>query len=341
LLAPYFLFVQLNGGVASYIAQTTSWAARERERTPMEWPRVFENPTAWWYYLELLLPVLALVVVTLSRDGFRPGWPNARVKVAIVALLGILLNAGFLRTPLDARLADPSVPHAILIAWLAVALPAMFRAPASWAAPFLHWRMPVATAIAVVAAPMVFVVAANVTRDAYERAGNAGLTEGPRRTWQGAASVARALRADWQLETWTQRPDRSELITLALYLNACTRPDARILVQPYIPQVLALARRPFAGGHADLRPGFFTTDRDQLQILARLERQHVPIVLLATDDSLENFRESFPRITAYLDEHYTAAGAHVFDGRYGITLLIDKRERADRRFPPLGWPCPV
>ncbi len=338
-LAPYFLFVQLNGGVASYIAQTASWAARERERTPMEWPGLFESPTAWWYYLELVLPVLALAVVAVSRDGFRPGWPNARVKIAIVALLGMLLNAGFLRTPLDARLADPSVPHAIVIAWLAVAVPTMFGAQASWAPSLVRWRVPVATVLALVAAPMAVVVAATLMRDTYERVDNAGLTEGPRRAWLGAASVARTVRADWQLETWEPRPDRPELITLAMYLNACTRPDARIFVQPYIPQVLALARRPFAGGHADLRPGFFTTERDQRQILARLERQHVPIALLATDDSLENFRASFPLVTAYLDEHYTVAGTHVFDGRYGITLLVNTGERADRRFEALGWPC--
>ena len=34
-----------------------------------------------------------------------------------------MLNAYFLRSPLDARLADPAVPHVILLAWLAVAVP--------------------------------------------------------------------------------------------------------------------------------------------------------------------------------------------------------------------------
>lgn len=340
-LAPYFVFVQLNGGIASYVAQTVSWAARERQRTPMEWPGLFANATAWGYYLELTLPLLALAVAAVSRDGFRPPWPHARLKVIVVALLAVVLNVGFLRTPLEGRLADPSVPHAVLIAWLAVALPAMFRAPASWAPALAQWRRPLAAALAAAAVPMAFVVAVTLTDGTYDRLDNAGLTEGPRRALQGAASVARTLRADWQLESWEARAGRSELITLAMYLNACTPPDARILVQPYIPQVLALARRPFAGGHADLRPGFFTTERDQQQMLSRLRRQRVPVVLLATDDSLENFRRSFPLITAYLDERYTVRGTRLFDGRFGITLLVDRNAPSDRRFAHLDWPCPA
>ena len=81
-------------------------------------------------------------------------------------------------------------------------------------------------------------------------------------------------------------------------ISACTRPTDRILVQAYLPQVTAMARRAFAGGHADLRPGFFTSESAQRLTVSRLERQSVPIVLLDTGESLEGFRESFPIVTA-------------------------------------------
>ena len=55
-----------------------------------------------------------------SSDAGRPGWLHAKAKLATVAILGVMLNAYFLRSPLDARLADPAVPHMILLAWLAV-----------------------------------------------------------------------------------------------------------------------------------------------------------------------------------------------------------------------------
>ena len=76
------------------------------------------------------------------------------------------------------------------------------------------------------------------------------------------------------------RPERPDLVTLSLYVNACTAPNDRVLVQAYIPQVLALARRAFAGGHADLRPGFFKTEEAQRLVLDRLQRQSVPVILL-------------------------------------------------------------
>lgn len=363
LLAPYLLFIQANGGLVPYLQQASAWAARDRDRAPVVWPGLFDYPdgvspeaesgsavtravaavrdntAAWWYYLELALPVLALGVLLMSADAFRPGWAHAGPKILVVAALGVVLNAGFLRSPLGARLADPSVPHAILIAWLAAAIPAMFCRRESWTPTLRRWRVRLASITLAAAAPFVFVVGATLTHNVYDRLDSAALVERPGKPFQQAAHVGRALRAGWQLATWRDRPDRPALITLAMYLNACTPSGARVFVQPYIPQVLALARRGFAGGHADLRPGFFATDEAQTLTLERLRRQHVPIALLETGDSYENFRESFPLITAYLDQQYTVAATHVFDERFGITLLLNRDEKPGGRFAPLDWPC--
>jgi hypothetical protein len=124
-----------------------------------------------------------------------------------------------------------------------------------------------------------------------------------------------------------------------MYLNACTPPDARIFVEPYIPQVLPLARRGFAAGYADLRPGFFDTPESEHLALRRMRSQNVPLVLLATGDSLEAFRESFPLITQYFDAEYAEAATHTFDDRFGITLLVKRGVRQTGTFEPLRWPC--
>ena len=58
---------------------------------------------------------------SMSPHAFRPSWPNASPKVAVVAALAVMLNVGFLRSPLAARLADPSVPHALLVGVAVVA----------------------------------------------------------------------------------------------------------------------------------------------------------------------------------------------------------------------------
>ncbi len=363
LLTPYLTLTELNGGVARHFSDAWEWSSRERERTEIVWPGLFDYPdgvsdeaktaparmaavwvvrdnaTAWWYYLELAQPLLALVIIAFSVDGFRPDWPRARAKLAVVAVLAAALDAGFLRSPLAARLADPAVPHVVLIAWLMTAVPVMFSRLSSWRPALRRWHVGLAVPLGVVSLLLACVVVATMSRDLLDRFDNAGLTEGLGRAFRGAAATARNVRAEWDLANWADRADRPDLITLAMYLQACTQPDARVFVQPYIPQVLALARRPFAGGHADLRAGFFESQEQQRLTISRLERQYVPVALLG--ESLEGFTQSFPLVGAYLQNRFSVAGAHTFDDRFEITLLLDKGEQPTRRFADLDWPCLV
>jgi len=110
-------------------------------------------------------------------------------------------------------------------------------------------------------------------------------------------------------------------------------------VQAYMPQVLALAQRAFAGGHADLRPGFFETEEAQRLTVERLRRQSVPIILLDTGDSLRNFRKSFPIVVEYIEQEYRFVGVHVFDERFGISLFVRKDREPTGTWSPLEWPC--
>ena len=363
LAAPYLLFIQASGGVAVYIEQASAWADEERARTPVQWPGVFDNPNgvraeatsslpwrravavvrdngvAWIYYLEIALPLFALLVLATSRDGYRPRWPHAVPKIAVVALLGLVLDAGFLRSPLQARLADPSVPHAILIAWLAAALPRLLTSRGSWRPALAAWAAPARLVVVVVAVPMVVILWSFFSNRMFDRLDDAYLLDGPAQVVARAQTVGQNLREDWEPSTWAAQTGRSELMLLAHYLNACTPSSARIFVQPYIPQVLALARRGFAAGHGDLRPGFFNTPDAQALALKRMRQQDVPVVLLDVGDSLRNFRESFPSLTAYFDAAYEVVGTHTFDDRLGITLLVKRGARQTGRFDPLEWPC--
>jgi hypothetical protein len=363
LLSPYLLFVQLNGGLTSYFEQALAWAERDRGRAPVVWPGLFDNPdgvsdeaqspnlatrsvavvrdnlTAWTYYSEIALPLVALALLTLSPVAFRPNWPQARAKIGMVAVLALVLDAGFLRSPLEARLADPSVPLAILLAWMLVAIVRLLAVPGDLR-PSLRGKALVARAAALVAAaPLLFVFAAGMTQDFYDRLDKASLTERWGKGFERASSLAQQIRESWRLESWAQKPDRPELYDLVFYVNACTQPTDRVLVQAYIPQVLALAGRAFAGGHADLRPGFFGSTSAQELTIARLQRQSVPVVLLEAGESYGNFREGFPLVTAYLEQHYRVAGTRRFDGRFGTTLLVRKDREPTGTYAPLGWPC--
>jgi hypothetical protein len=362
LLLPYFAFIQLNGGVVSYFQQASAWAEKDRNRAPVVFPGLFENPdgvsaaareggpftravatvrdngVAWTFYAEIALPLLALLLVWASRDACRPRWPHARAKLAMVAVLALVLDAGFLRSPLAARLADPSVPLAILVAWLAVALPQLFSVSRwRWPAGAPGWTL--AMLMLVLASPLVFTLPAIASHDFTRRLDKAGLTERFGKPFERASGVAEQLRADWRLESWVEREGLPELLMLSMYVNACTKPTDRVMVQAYMPQVLGMARRAFAGGHADLRPGFFRTEDAQRLTVARLERQSVPIILFEADREFENFRKSFPLVMAYVDAHYRAAGSRVFDGRFGTTLYVRNGLTPSGSYAPLGWPC--
>jgi hypothetical protein len=363
MLAPYLLFIQANGGIGTYFEQASAWAARDRGRAPVVWPGLVDNPdgvsdataaatglaaamgvlrdnvVAWTFYTEIALPFFVLFVLWASSDGGRPEWPQARAKLGVVAILAIMLVGFFLRSPLAARLADPSVPLAILVTWLLVAVPRMLVSRAALSPAAQSRALPVRAAIGVGAAAIAFILGAGLSRDFYDRLDRSSMVDRVGKPFERAGQIAAQMRREWNLDTWAERRDTSELITLARYVNACTTPADRVLVQAYLPQVLALAQRAFAGGHADLRPGFFATVEAQRLTLARLKAQSVPIILLDTGQSYENFRSSFPLVTAHIDREYQLAGTREFDGRFGINLFVRKDLVPAGEWEPLGWPC--
>ena len=362
LLAPYAVFVQMNGGVVSYWQQAQDWAERDRLREPVVWPGLFDFPNgrseattsaegvgrtvavvrdnaiAWMFYAELALPFAALLVLPLLQHGARPDWPHAGPKIAAVAVLGIALNAGFLRSPLGPRLADPSVPHAILLAWLAAtAVRATLRRELV-RAPFRRAQPAVASLLLALTAAFVVVFGVGLTRGIHDRLDSSSMLEGAWTSVRKAAYMAGVYRTYWPLERWAPE-DASGPVQLARYLRACTAPTDRVLLQHYMPQVHALADRAFAGGHADLRPGFFKTEEAQRLTIARLEGQSVPLILLETGDALANFHESFPLISAYLEREYEPAGEREIDDRYAVHLLAHRDRVPTGRYPPFDWPC--
>lgn len=178
ILSPYLVFIEMNGGVVSYFRQASAWAERDRDRAPVVWPGLVDNPdgvsdaareatgigkavaivrdnaVAWLYYLEIVLPVVALALLAMSPTAFRPDWPHARAKLLSVAVLGVALDVGFLRSPLGARLADPSVPLAILIGWTIVAVPRLMVAARDLGPGARRYAWPLRIATVVVIVPI-------------------------------------------------------------------------------------------------------------------------------------------------------------------------------------------
>jgi hypothetical protein len=151
------------------------------------------------------------------------------------------------------------------------------------------------------------------------------------------AATAR-MDPTWPLARWSERSAEGP-IRLAHYVEACTPEGAHVLVTPYMPQVAALARRPFAGGHGDLRPDFFNTDTHQRLTIARLERQTVPLVIMPPRAEREGFARSFPLLDSYLRRRFSDAGSLDLGKGDSLELLVDRRLAPTGRYEPFGWPC--
>jgi hypothetical protein len=128
-------------------------------------------------------------------------------------------------------------------------------------------------------------------------------------------------------------------VKLAFYLRSCTQPTDHVFVQDYLPQVIALAERPFAAGHADLRWGFFDTAEAEQLAIERLRRQSVPIVALAAGQWYEGLRESYPQVAAYLNQGYRLVGDRSLDERFAVTLLVERGRVPVSHYAPLDAPC--
>jgi hypothetical protein len=355
LVLPYLAYLQASGGVVTHFVTANSWAARDRDRAPLLWPEfrlsadpqtagdgssfdvLRENATPWVFYVFVTLPFCALALLGMRRDAWRPGWPRARGKLCVVALLAIALDAGFLRGALAARLADVAVPQALVIAWLVgVSLTWLRDGLTSGAARGAR------TAGLAGAAVVLGVVAVTIEMVASRAASNvaqSGLVEGPRAiVGRTLASTAR-LRGAWPAAAQLDAGVTGSL-ALVRYLSACTREQDRVLVTPYLPQVAALADRPFAGGHTDLRSGFFNTRADQELTVARLRRDVPPVLVVPPSGAeYDALADDMPLVALYLDAEYDPIVDRDLDGGLSVGIRVRRGGREVSRYEPLDLPC--
>jgi len=335
---PYLVYLQLNGGIVTHFIVANAWSMRDRARAPLVWPAT-PNLTTWLFYLLIAMPFIALALLAWSRDAWRPQWAYARGKIAAVALLAIALNVGFLRGALAARLADVAVPQTILIAWvLTVAAALLVRGRVERS----DGARPLAPIVRIAVSVPLFVLFAFtfawLARSVAPVARAAHLSPDPGTVIGRAQEITGRLRETWPLDRWAS-PDANGPMRLAYYFDACTQPTDRVFISQYLPQVAALARRPFAGGHPDLRPGFFATDRDQQLFIDRMQRQHVPVLIVPSSSDYNGFETEFPLVAQYFSREYEMLGDRDIGDGLRVGVAVRRGARPTSRYEPLDLPC--
>lgn len=289
------------------------------------------NAIAWFYYLTLLLPPLAIIVVLLpGTPGAGPVLASERAKVLTTAVLAFVMQGFLLRAASDVAVADVSVPSAVLGAWLLGRglVPGGPRtAWRAWRESLSGGQWPRVSWLAVRAVPALAVLFVTVAASA---AGEGGFLVARRFygafTRHGLEPFAERLG---QLRR-SSAPFEDEV---SQYLAACTTPGDRVLVTGYAPHVFYQSGRGFAAG----RPYFLTSlapgEGYEAFSLARWKAEQVPVVLETGD--VEDFERGYPMLSRHLREQYVPTGVSL--GEFTVLVERDRRPESTYRSPEL--PC--
>ena len=336
LLAPWALWVQYYQGLVSYFRMGIGVSQREADITLLRHlPRLqlFDglttaNANAWLFYLFWSLPLVCVALAAYRRLTQRERWAGESAAVAGIALMALAIDATFLRNPLEIRLADATVPAALLGAWLAG----------------LVLTMPLRTAIGVSARTAAAVVLIGTTvaiwrlGDVNGKLDEVGLFD----DWNHVREHTRTLlavikRPDMEVRKFPSRVSAG-LVPFFHYLARCTLPTDRLLVSGPYPDVFVLARRGFAGGQVAFVQSLYASDADQALTLSRMRHESVPFVLLVQDEQAA-FAGNFPRILAYIDEAYQPMTDVPIAGMQGVHVLVERQRRPTGVDFNTGWPC--
>jgi len=324
LLTPYLVYVSLNGGLSGYVATAVMFSRAEAERNPPVLVRVsVEDPiaaaAAVLYYACYAMPLIALA---MTRRLDAP-------TVVPLAVLGLAVDAAFLRDALRARVADAAAPASVL---LAVVLAQAWSAGRSTGGR-------VALRSASIAACGVLFAAAAVHGEARERVLRTGVTGGLRGLADRAGDRASALLAP--RDRSSELPSRlvAGLVPYFPYIDACTRDRDLLFVPGFAPDVFVYAERGFAGGNLWIMPGYFEDERHQREVVRRLERERVPLAIVRQPAYRRDILPRFPLIHAAVRDRFSAIAEVPLTDGDSMQLMASRRLRPVRRDASTGWPC--
>jgi hypothetical protein len=120
MVAPYLLWVERHGGLATYLRIGLDFSRREAARQWHVWPSVIGDPdplASALVYEFHAIPILALLILAAGRR--HPRVREHLAQVVPLAVVAVMVNVNFIRDPLITRLPDAIVPAVMLGAWIA------------------------------------------------------------------------------------------------------------------------------------------------------------------------------------------------------------------------------
>lgn len=290
---PYIAFLELNGGVMAALDQMVTYAWREGARTrlprlprPMQSLPVVANGAVTWpasdaanllYWVFIAIPIAATVMLYRS-DGVHA---TERARVLGAAVMAALIVGFILRDPLTARMGAAPAPVVI------VAMCLWHRAHREWVA-----RITVTAVILTTAAA-------------------AGWSTTILRVQRNLLTLPQNLARAADSPPPPVFLPRAAMSRMTDYLRRCTQSDDRIFAGWFAPELYFFSQRAFAGGMVVTFGHHWSEAANQRRIIAKMETESVPIVILQHDDT--DFRRTYDQLDAYLRTHYHTAASTSFD----------------------------
>jgi hypothetical protein len=334
---PWALFVQYQVGLIDYFTPALAFSRAEAEGTVLRsLPRLDfsggavaaqANWEVWLFYLFYAIPVASVWLAWLRARGGRERWPGESAGVVAIAVMAVAMNAGFLRTPLAARLPDASAPAAILGAWL---IGVAFDA-----------RATVIRRVALTAAAGVFVLttrAVAVVADVPGELNRAGVLNRAGALSDRVDDLHHRLRNTMPQGSHVPSRNSEALLPFFGYVERCTSPRDRLVMTGLQPDVFVLANRGFAGGRMAYRPSFYDSEPEQRKAIARMQSESVPFVIVALEEEA-GFRAALPLVAAYVDDHYQPLAFIPVPDTRGLQIYVEKGRHAISLDEATGWPC--
>ncbi len=296
LIAPWLLYVQLVEGVPEYFASALRFVAAEGRRTAT-------GPLTPAFLLLTAIPVAGLIAT--ASGGARLGRPHLATASAMLLALDIV----YLRDVPAARIPDVIAPTAVVASAIAgryLSSRGMNRLAA------------IAVFVMLLAGTMYIARRSDALPTPLKIAGRFGQITGRLR------AVSPEI---------TPNPSIAPVIA---YLSRCTRPDERILVAGFGPEIPALAHRPFAGGLPSWIPGYYDDPADVARAIGRLNREYVAAAVMLDGSTV--LVHSWPELGEWIrshgfEEHPLAA----IDPRFRIWLPRPAADVSTDR--ETGLPC--
>ena len=290
---PSIAFLELNGGVVGAVDQVVTYASREGARTrlqhlprPMQSLPVVANGAVTWpasdaanllYWAFIAIPIAAIVMVCRS-DVVRAA---ERARVLGAAAMAALIVGFILREPLTARIGAAFAPLVI------VAMCTWHRVHRRWLARIVAMAVIFATTVA------------------------AGWSTTFLRVQRNLPALPQRLARAADSPPPPAFLPRAAMSRMTDYLRRCTQSDDRIFAGWFAPELYFFSQRGFAGGMVVTFGHHWSEAGNQRRIIAKMETESVPIVLLQDGDT--DFRQTYGELDAYLRAQYHTVASTSFD----------------------------